>query len=172
METKPCRHCKEPMQVDARICPHCRSSQSWWGSQRDPRFAIGWFALFLVIFVPFMYFFPRHMLSDDEAAAAPVLAVSDVSPRVVSTSDGHRLFVLGTVRNSSSTDASRVWFRVNVLDGAGKSMDTMLLQDPGLVVPSGKAASFRVTDLLSVPSADPEHVEVVVERARAASRWD
>ena len=59
---------------------------------------------------------------------------------------------------------------MNVLDGAGKSMDTMLLQDPGLVVPSGKAASFRVTDLLSVPSADPE--EVVVERARAASRWD
>ncbi len=172
METKPCRHCKEPMQVDARICPHCRSSQAWWGSQRDPRFAIGWLVIFLVIFVPFMYFFPRHVFSDDEPVAAPVLAVSDVSSRVVATSDGSRLFILGTVRNSSSTDASRVWFRVRVLDGSGKLMDTMLLQDPGLVVPSGKAVSFRVTDLLSMPSADPGRVEVVVERARPATRWD
>jgi small multidrug resistance pump len=36
--------------------------------------------------------------------------------------------------------------------------------------PSGIAVPFRVNDLLSVPSADPGRVEVVVERARPATR--
>lgn len=172
MDTKRCRHCKEPMQADARVCPHCRSSQWWWGSQRDPRFAISWIVVFLLIFLGFMYYFPRHAFSDDEPVAAPRLEVSDVSTRVVTTPQGSRLFVLGTVRNASSHDASRVWFRVRIVDGAGKLLDTMLLQDPGLVVPGGKAVPFRVSDLMSTSSADPGRVDVAVERARPASRWD
>jgi hypothetical protein len=160
------------MHVDARICPHCRSSQGWWGSQRDPRFAIGWLAISLLVFVPLAFYLPHHLFSDEQPVVAPVLVVSDVSSRVVATSDGPRLYILGSVRNTSSSDASRVWFRVRVLDGSGKLVDTMLLQDSGLLVPSGKAVSFRVSDSLSVPSADPGHIEVMVERARPTSRWE
>ncbi len=171
METKPCRHCKEQIQANARICPHCRSSQSWWGSQSDPRFILGWLVFFIALFIPLMYFTPR-MFTDEQPVAIPTLTVSDVSSRVVASPEGSRLFVLGTVHNDSSTDASRVWFRVRIVDGSGKLIDSMLLQDQGLVVPTGKAVPFRVSDLLSAPSAERTRIEVLVERARPASRWD
>jgi hypothetical protein len=172
MDTKQCRHCKQPIHPDARICQHCRSSQSWWGSQRDLRFAIGWFVLFFVIFMPGMFFFINRGISSDEPVAVPNLVVSDVSERFVASPEGARLFVLGTVRNTSSSDASRVWFRVNVLNNGGKLIESLLSQEPGLVVPSGKSVQFRVTELLSVPASEAARTEVVVERARVATKWD
>ena len=54
----------------------------------------------------------------------------------------HRALVLGTVRNPSSSDASRIWFRVNVLNDSGNLIESLLLQEPGLVVPSGKSVQW------------------------------
>jgi hypothetical protein len=172
MDTKLCRHCKQPIHPDARICQHCGNSQAWWGSQRDPRFAVGWLLLFIVIFIPFMSFWLPRIVSSDEPVETPTLAVSDVSPRFQSLADGVRLFVVGTVRNTSSHDASRIWFRVRVLNNGGKVIDSLLLQEEGLVAPSGKSVEFRVSGWLSVPSTEGARTEVVVERARAATRWD
>ena len=112
------------------------------------------------------------MLFNDEPVETPTLAVSDVSPRFQSLADGVRLFVVGTVRNTSSHDASRIWFRVRVLNNGGKVIDSLLLQEEGLVAPSGKSVEFRVSGWLSVPSTEAARTEVVVERARAATRWD
>ncbi|HEV2038084.1 MAG TPA: hypothetical protein VGQ96_05695 [Candidatus Eremiobacteraceae bacterium] len=61
---------------------------------------------------------------------------------------------------------------MSVLNDGGKVIDTLLLQDQGLVVPSGKSVPLRVSELLSVPAADAARTEVVVERARVATKWD
>jgi hypothetical protein len=119
-----------------------------------------------------LYFVLNRVTSSDEPVETPTLVVSDVSPRFQSAPDGVRLFVLGAVRNASAHDASRIWFRVSVLNEGGKIIDSLLLQDPGLVVPSGKSVPFRVSELLSVPASDAARTEVVAERARVATKWD
>ena len=128
--------------------------------------------LIFAAFVPFMYYTTTRSFSGEEPIALSSLVVSDVKFRFVPASDGTRLFVLGAVRNTSATDASRIWFRVNVVNESGKVTDSMLLQESGLVVPGGKSAPFRVADILSVPSSEVARTDVVVERARAAGKWD
>jgi hypothetical protein len=169
MDTKPCRHCKQPINPAARMCQHCRSSQSWWANQSDPRFALGLLIVLLLLFVPFMYYTYGRIPIFDEPVETGSLVISDVSPRFASTPDGTRLFVLGKVHNESTRNASRIWFRVNLYNEGGKLIDSMLLDDRGLVVPSGKVGSFRVTQLLSVAQSDVARTEVVVERSGA---WD
>ena len=172
MDTKPCRHCKQPIHPEARVCQHCRSSQSWLGNHRDPRFIIVWLLVVVAVFVPLMFFGINRTISGDEPAEAPTLVVSDVTTRVTATPEGARVFVLGVARNTSSRDASRIWFRVTMRDGGGKLMDTLLLEDRGLLVPSGKTVPFRLCGLLSLGSLDDTRTEVVVERTKVASKWD
>ncbi len=172
MDTKLCRHCKQPIHLEARICQHCRSSQSWWGNNSDPRFMIGWLAVVVAVFVPLVFFGINRTISGDELAEAPTFAVSDVSTRVTTTREGARIFVLGVARNTSPRDASRIWFRVTMRDGGGKLIDTLLLEDRGLLVPGGKTVPFRLSGLLSIGSLDGTRTEVVVERAKVASKWD
>jgi len=133
---------------------------------------IGWVVVMVVVFVPLAYFGITTTFSGDEPVEAPTLTVSDVSTRSTKAPEGARIFVLGTAHNTSSHDASQIWFRVSVRDGGGKLADTLLLQDRGLLVPSGKTVPFRLSGLLSVDSLDGTRTEVVVERAKVAGRWD
>ncbi len=45
METKECRHCKQPIHKDARRCQHCQGMQGWISDQKDPR-------MLAVVFIP------------------------------------------------------------------------------------------------------------------------
>jgi len=133
---------------------------------------IGWLVVVAAVFVPLTFFGINRTISGDEPVEAPTLVVSDVSTRVTTTREGARIFVLGVARNTSSRDASRIWFRVTMRDGGGKLSDTLLLEDRGLLVPSGKTVPFRLSGMLSMDSLDGARTEVVVERAKAASKWD
>ena len=115
---------------------------------------LGWFGLVVAIFVPLAYFGINRTISADQPAETPDLAVSDVSTRVATTPEGARIFVLGVARNTSSRDASRIWFRVSIRDSGGKLIDTLLLEDRGLLVPGEKSIPFRVSGLLSTGSLD------------------
>jgi hypothetical protein len=172
MDTKLCRHCKQPIHPEARICQHCRSSQSWLANHRDPRFTITWLVVIVGVVAPLFLFGMNRTLSGDESGEPPTLTVSDISTRTIATSEGSRVFVLGAARNTSSRDASRIWFRVTMRDGGGKLLDTLLLEDRGLLVPSGKTVPFRISGISSLSSLDGTRTEVVVERARVASKWD
>jgi len=172
MDTKPCRHCKQPIHLEARVCQHCRSSQSWLANHRDPRFAIGFLVVTFAVLIPLMFFGINRTISGDGPVDPPTLVVSEVSTRVTTTPEGARIFVLGVARNTSSQDASRIIFRVNIRDGGGKLIDTLLLEDRGLLVPNSKTVPFRISGLLSVGSLDGTRTEVAVERAKVASKWD
>ncbi len=176
MDTKLCRHCKQPIHLEARVCQHCHSPQSWFGNSRDPRSTIAWVVVAVVVVIPLMFFGTdfaiNRTMSRNKPVAVPTLVVSDISTRVASTPDGAKIFVLGATRNTSSRDASRIWFRVTMRNGGGKLVDTLLLEDRGLLVPSGKTVPFRLSGLLSIKSLDGIRTEVVVERAKVASEWD
>jgi hypothetical protein len=133
---------------------------------------LGWLVVVVAVFVPLAYFGINRTISGDEPAGTPNLAVSDISTRVATSREGARIFILGVARNTSSHDASRIWFRVTMRDGGGKLVDTLLLEDRGLLVPSGKTVPFRLSGLLSIDSLDGTRTDVVVERAKVASKWD
>jgi hypothetical protein len=174
-DTKPCRHCRQPIHPEARVCQHCRNGQSLWGNNRDPRFVIGVMCLALGLsaaFVPLVLFSVSRFTAAEQVVEPPTVVVGDVSTRVVTTPEGMRLFVMGVARNTSSRDASRIWFRVTIRDAGEKLVDTLLLEDRGLLVPSGKSLPFRISGLLSIGSLDGARTEVVAERATAPSKWD
>ena len=79
---------------------------------------------------------------------------------------------MGTVRNASARDVARIWFRVSVRDGSGALVDTLLIEDRGLIVPAGKSVPFRLSGWLSIRSMDGVRTDVTVERARTAGKWD
>ena len=133
---------------------------------------LGWLVVMVAVFVPLAYFGINRTISGDEPAETPSLVVSDISTRVTTSQEGARVFVLGVARNTSSHDASRIWFRVTMRDGGGKLVDTLLLEDRGLLVPSGKTVPFRLSGLLSIDSLGGTRTDVVVERAKVASKWD
>jgi hypothetical protein len=162
----------QPIHAEARVCQHCRNPQSWWANSRDPRFMLVSFLFVMVLIIPLMLFWIPRTLPKDGPAEPPTLVVSDVSTRLTTASDGTRIFVLGVARNTSSTDATRIWFRVTMREDRGKLVDTLLLEDRGLLVPAGKSVPFRVSGLLGMGSLEGVKTEVVVERASAPSRWD
>jgi hypothetical protein len=172
IDTKPCRHCRQPVAVDARLCQHCHGFQSWWANQRDPRYQLIWPVLVLALMAGFFLLMQRQFDPIEDRGEPPHLAVSDTSSRVVAASEGQRMFVLGRVQNTSSRDAATVWFRVNLFDDANHVVDSFLAQSPGLIVPGNGSVAFRVFGPLSVAAADVKRTEVTVERAKARSKWE
>ena len=125
MDTKQCRHCRQPIDRDARLCQFCHGYQSWLSSQRDPRFALVWIVIILLVVALFVGGVSRSF-PDTERAAPPSLTVTNVSTRMVTTPEGQQLFVLGDVHNLSPHDAVSVWFRVRLLGEADQTLGMML----------------------------------------------
>jgi len=128
--------------------------------------------ILLVFLVPAIYFLFHIDAPVSGPVTMPVITVSDTSFRYVTASDGTRLFALGRAQNTSHRDAARIWFRVNLLDGAGRLLDSFLVEAGGLIVPGGQTVPFRVTGPVSVSEREIKRAEVSVERAKVRSKWD
>src|SRR5712664_3667759 len=108
MDTKECRHCKQPIHPQARICQHCKGNQGWFASQTDPRFSLVILGLFLLILVPLFIWLPDMMFSSTNRVGVPKLVVAGTSVRYIGTPDGARVLALGQLRNESELEASRI----------------------------------------------------------------
>jgi hypothetical protein len=172
MDTKPCRQCKQPIHPDARLCQHCHGFQSWIAGQRDPRFfGVTFGVIILLLFSLFLI--PMHALSGlSKVDTGNALSISDTSFRYAQTPEGIRVATFGMIHNGSHVDHSHVWFRINEYDDSGKVVDTMLIEDPGLLVKAGATTPFRVTGLLSVGQSDVKRSEVLVERSTRRGKDD
>jgi len=111
MNTKECRHCKQPIHPEARICQHCHSSQGWFASQRDPRYALLVIGLILLLVVPLFVWFPS-LIADP--GGRPSLLVSGTEVRYTNAPEGVRVFAMGQLRNESQVEASRIWLRLEL----------------------------------------------------------
>ena len=170
METKLCIQCKQPIHPDARVCQHCKSYQSWLGSQRDPRVGIILIIIFLAVFVPVIMYLPKNVGPKEQAT--PVLTVSNVSLRYLDTPDGSRVFVLGKIKNVSADDGMHIYFRINIYGKGSKVLDTLLVEEQGLIAKAKSEGIFRITGLISVPKEQIEKAEVNIEHVKARTKWD
>jgi len=171
-DTKPCRHCRQPIEVEARLCQHCHGFQSWWANDRDPRYWIVWPVLILALAAAFFFVMGSKFEPGEDHRAPPHLTVSHTSSRIVPAPDGLRVFVIGRIENGSSQDAANIWFRVNLFDEASHLVDSLLAQNPGLIVPGNGNAMFRVVGPTNAQPAEVKRTEVTIERARVRSKWD
>ena len=171
MDTKQCRHCKQPIHPQARICQHCKGNQSWFAGHTDPRFQAMVLGAVLLLIVP-LFFWGSIMVGSASPSGTPTLVVGDTSVRYLSTSEGSRVFVLGTVRNTSRVDASRIWVRVEWFDASDRLLDTLLQEQSGLVVEGSASRPFRVTGSIGASPKDVKRVAVTVERVRERGKYD
>jgi len=122
-ETKPCRHCGEPILAVARVCRHCKSNQTWSAGQRDPRFQL-MVVLVLLPLLAIRSFILRDAESQFERSFSPEsscrgLVKVTTSQHEVRTTEGHEgLFVRVQLTNGSKSDISDPVIKVEALTRA------------------------------------------------------
>ncbi len=169
METKECRHCKQPIHKDARRCQHCQGMQGWISDQKDPR-------MLAVVFIPLIIFL-GIALTMTRTVTKP-LERNDLTPTSLSIKNvayrfgAAAIFVSGEATNSSDRDAGKTCLRVNLIGQDNKLIDSFVQSMDISIVPAKGTSRFR---LMAETPARPDEIrkaEVVVERVRARGRWD
>ncbi len=173
METKECRHCKQPIHRDARRCQHCQGMQGWISDQKDPRIlALLFIPLLLLIVYAFYQFRLVTEPLDRNAINGTSISISNVSYRFGADSKHDRIFVSGEVSNASAVDAGQTRLRVNLFGQENKIIDSFVQNLDSSGISARETKRFR---LVADTPAKPEEIkkaEVVVERVRARGRWD
>lgn len=173
METKECRHCKQPIHKDARRCQHCQGMQGWISDQRDPR-------TLLIVFVPILFIFaliyplsktvtkPLERNDLDRSA----ISVSKVTYRFGSGNSSDKIFIYGEMLNSSPVDAGKICLRVNLLNAQNAVVDSFVQSPDVAVIPANGTVKFRVIAETPARSEEIKKAEVAAERVRTRGRWD
>lgn len=173
METKECRHCKQPIHKDARRCQHCQAMQGWISDQKDPR-------MWLVIFVPFLlilagtFWMTRAITKPMERSVIEKasLSIANVSYRFGSDSKSDRIFVYGEVSNASAAEAGQTCLRVNLFGQDNKIIDSFVQSMDSSWISARDTKRFRIMAETPARQDEIKKAEVVVERVRAKGRWD
>lgn len=173
METKECRHCKQPIHKDARRCQHCQGMQGWIADQKDPRLQFLVFGI-LLAFVAAIY--PMMRMVTKPLARGEInpesLSVANVTYRFGNSANRDYIYVYGDLSNASDLDAQQTYLRVNLLDQSNKQVDTFV-QDASCVSVTAKATKrFRVVAYTPARAEEIKKAEVIVERVRARGKWD
>ncbi len=171
METKDCRHCKQPIHKDARRCQHCQGMQGWISDQKDPR-------MLALIFIPLIIIL-GIVLTTTRNITKP-LERSDLAPSSLSIKNvtyrfgtgGSKIFVSGEASNSSDQDAGKTCLRVNLFGQNNKLIDSFVQSMDVSIMPAKGATRFRLVAETPAKAGEIKKAEVVVERVRAKGRWD
>jgi hypothetical protein len=173
METKECRHCKQPIHKDARRCQHCQGMQSWISDQKDPR-------MWVVIFVPLFLILGGVIMMSRTITKLPErseinpasLSVANITYRFGNSANRDYIYVYGDLSNASNLDASRTYLRVNLLDQQNKLIDTFVQDTDCVTVPAKETKRFRIVAYTPARPEEVKKAEVIVDRCRAKGRWD
>lgn len=173
METKECRHCKQPIHKDARRCQHCQGMQGWISDQKDPR-------MLAVVFIPLLIILAGTIwLSktvvkplDRRDIDRSSLTITNVTYRFGSASNRDSIYVYGDLTNSSSLDAGRTCLRVNLRNRQNTIIDTFVQDTEGGIVPANSTRRFRVVAYTPARPDEVKKAEVAVERSRTRGQWD
>lgn len=173
METKECRHCKQPIHKDARRCQHCQGMQSWISDQKDPR-------VWLVVFVPiliviaFFIWLPQLVTKPLERTEIDKtsLSIANVSYRFSPSTGSQTIYIYGDISNSSLVDAGQTCVRVNLVGDRNKVIDSFVQIIDRSIVPAKATSRFRVMAQTPASPDEIKKADVVVERSRTRGRWD
>ena len=175
-ETKNCRHCGEPILAVARVCKHCRSNQSWYASQRDPRYFLFILPLVLaLVAVPLVIIGlteKRASLAVAQKESCRGLVVVKSSSFDIRTIEAHdHLFVRVQVENRSTVDVSDPVVRVLVVDANGDVKDTFIRAVYGANIPANQPYLLRVEGDISVERSSIKEVRAQVASAVCKAAW-
>lgn len=173
METKECRHCKQPIHKDARRCQHCQAMQGWISDQKDPR-------VLAMIFIPMIIIF-GIVFSMTRTLTKPLersdidrnsLSITNVSYRFGTASNSDRIFVYGEVSNASTVAAGQTCLRVSLIGQDNKIIDSFVQNLDSSGVSAKETKRFRLAAETPARIGEIKKAEVVVERVRAKGKWD
>lgn len=173
METKECRHCKQPIHKDARRCQHCQGMQGWISDQKDPRMlAVVFIPLFLIL--GGVIFMTRTVVKLPERTeiSPSSLSIANVTYRFGNSANRDYVYVYGDLSNSSDLDAGRTYLRVNLFDQRDKQVDTFVQDTDCVTVPANSTKRFRIVAYTPAKPEEVKKAEVVVDRCRAKGKWD
>ena len=173
METKECRHCKQPIHVNARRCQHCQGMQGWISDQKDPRMlAAVLIPLVIVLGVVITMTRTITKLPERNEISTSSLAVTNVTYRFGTVSNKDYIYVYGDLTNSSNLDTGKTYLRVNLLNQQNALIDTFVQDTDCVSVPAKETRRFRVVAYTPARQEEIKKTEVVVERCRARGRWE
>jgi hypothetical protein len=173
METKECRHCKQPIHKDARRCQHCQGMQGWISDQKDPR-------MLTVVFIPLLLILGGVIIMTRTITKLPErseinpasFSVANITYRFGNFANRDYIYVYGDLTNTSNLDAARTFLRVNLLDQQNKPIDTFVQDTDCVTVPAKETKRFRIVAYTPTRSEEVKKAEIIVDRCRAKGRWD
>jgi len=177
-ETKNCRHCGEPIIAVARVCKHCRSNQTWFSNQRDPRYL--WVLLpvvLLAVAAPIGVISlvegkaKRTLLQDQNDSCRGLVAVKSKSYEIRTIDKHERMFVLVEVENKSPGHVSNPAIRVEILDANGEVKDTFIRSVYGADIGPNRPYLLRVEGDTVIDGSLVKSVRVEVTSAVCKSAW-
>ncbi len=173
METKECRHCKQPIHKDARRCQHCQGMQGWISDQKDPRMlAVVFIPLLIILGIVLMMTRTITKPLERNEINTSSLSVTNIAYRFGTVSNRDYIYVYGDLSNSSGLDAAKTYLRVNLLGQRNTLIDTFVQDTDCVSVPAKETRRFRIVAYTPARPEEIKKAEVVVERCKARGRWD
>lgn len=119
--TKPCIACREPIQSDARKCPHCHQLQSRLANFSNSNMAQALLAVFLAALIAYLCYELYGALHKTDAA--PKLSVGTGTVRVGIVRGSARVSCFATVTNQDSHSWRNPSLQAEFFDRAGSRID-------------------------------------------------
>ncbi len=119
--TKPCVACREPIQCDARKCPHCHQTQSRLANFPNTNVAQLVLLLFLAALIAFFFYSAYEILHKTDKA--PKLDVSSGTIRVGSVQGSLRVSCFATITNQDRSSWRNPSLQAEFFDRAGARID-------------------------------------------------
>ncbi|HUT58625.1 MAG TPA: hypothetical protein VNA25_12340 [Phycisphaerae bacterium] len=174
--TKPCRHCRTPIDPKADRCPFCRSWQRrpFWKNPTVMIVVLGSAAIVALTVIsivfadrlsPFRTMFPKR---EDFSRYRHRVRIVDASM----TSDEFHVLVLGWIQNDSPLGWEHIQLEALFRDARGNVIDTASESFSSLRVPAGQKVAFKLSTIRAATSHDPYHsFEVRIVSADQVRDW-
>jgi hypothetical protein len=169
--TKQCPLCKEPVQNDARKCPHCQHFLNQWTfAAYHPAIALIPFALIIFASVYFLGRVFRHGENFDDYKSQ--VRVEDSRMEFGQNSKGEEtVAVVGTIRNDSPIPWKDVEVEIQYRDSAKKVFDAKTSPGYSTTVPAHSTGAFKISQAREFPKGDYQLYSANVLWARDARTW-
>jgi hypothetical protein len=143
---KPCIACGEPIQLQAKKCPHCHTWQTRWSLLSEkPYVHYLPLAIFLIIFgVIFLGMYNDLFKQASFLDHKDGIVVIDSKIHFAEKGDCSYITCIGHLRNNSDVAWEDIRFEVQYFNYTGELIDTISDRDFSLVLSPHAEASFRV----------------------------
>jgi hypothetical protein len=165
--TKTCQTCREPINADARVCPHCRRWQATYAVA-----IYGFLGVYVACAVGLqLWAASSHssiLGSEPFAKDASELSIVESSMHYGAEGKCNNISTIGTIRNIGDIPWENLKLEVRYSDAAGNLIDTESSEEYGLVVPAHGESAFRLRAAADKPREVYSSHKVFIKGGRDA----